>query len=534
MKTTIVSPAQFLYADDVVKQEQHKISLISPRNSFAACQILVDGCEKGLPVIFGHYPKGPCSLALTVSRILPVHVELNCGQKMFCAKEGDQPEEYAAKVAPFLVYDAIGSLPQDAVTDEGVNVFWVSFSVPYDQRPGIYEGEISLAIDEWGCVFPYRVEVVAAQVPNRPRFSMTTWYNLVTIAQFHDVEFGSDRYFSVLKEYARLMARSRQNMFILSDQSFSSSGKLGDYRFDFSFTKRMNEVFLEAGLSRIELQPPIFRKGWESDEFFINTPDNGHQNVLKPLGYAYLAELLKAFANFFRENGWYDKVVCHVSDEPVEENSSSWRAISSIIRKFMPGVPIIEACQTPELLGAIDIWAPAADEFMKDYKMDAYDFIRKYTCDEKWFYVAGSPTGKYLNRMLDMELIRNRYIPWAAFRYGFTGYLHWGFNYVMNSKGGYFSPTLLPGDEVWPNGLPAGDSAIIYVKDKELMSSARLENLRLGVEEFELLAILAEHDRKLADSIAARNVQDFTNYNTNVQEFEKSRQELLRAVSIYF
>ena len=197
------------------------------------------------------------------------------------------------------------------------------------------------------------------------------------------------------------------------------------------------------------------------------------------------------------------------------------RAIARLPRCFMssrPACAIIEATQTQELVGAVNTWVPILDHFHRDY-----DFFRdrQKAGDEVWFYTCCEPTGNYANRFIELPLIKTRLLHWINFRYGATGYLHWGFNYWNASSP--FEETAFQ----WPGG----DQWIVYPKDGKLLSSIRLEAMRDGIGDNELLSMLAERNRDAAQKLAAEMIVDFDRYDTDIARFRARRLRLLEAVS---
>src|SRR6185437_959535 len=150
---------------------------------------------------------------------------------------------------------------------------------------------------------------------------------------------------------------------------------------------------------------------------------------------------------------------------------------------------------------------------------------------ELWFYTCGGPQWEYANRMIQIPLIKTRLLPWIDFRYGATGYLHWGYNFwkrdpdpkkVIEAAYGAGRPDVVAGDEwvVYPrrNGLGVIDSI-------------RWEAQRDGCEDHELLSQLAERNPDAAHELAAKQILDFNSYQTDITAFRKTHRELLLLLS---
>jgi hypothetical protein len=129
---------------------------------------------------------------------------------------------------------------------------------------------------------------------------------------------------------------------------------------------------------------------------------------------------------------------------------------------------------------------------------------------EVWFYTCLFPRGRYMNRLMDFPLLKTQLLHWLNYRYSLTGFLHWGWN--------FWGPEPLKNTQPVINMnltlLPSGDAFIVY-PDRERLSvfpSVRLEAMRAGIEDYEMLVALARHDRAAADALAREAVASFTDY----------------------
>src|SRR5260370_631163 len=140
-----------------------------------------------------------------------------------------------------------------------------------------------------------------------------------------------------------------------------------------------------------------------------------------------------------------------------------------------------------------------------------------------WYYICLDPRGKYLNRFIDFRSLKVRLLPWVNYRYGLTGYLHWGGNFWTDQPFENVQPD-------WGGGffLPAGDNAIVYPDPKHegVFISVRLEVMREGIEDYELLMEAARHDPERTDALARMVMPSFTDYVRDVTEFRKFHHEL--------
>ena len=81
------------------------------------------------------------------------------------------------------------------------------------------------------------------------------------------------------------------------------------------------------------------------------------------------------------------------------------------------------------IAGAVDIWCPLINDFQEN---EAFFREREKLGEKVLVYTCLIPGGKWLNRTLDMEKLRQVYFGWGAAHYDTGGYLHWGLNqYTM-------------------------------------------------------------------------------------------------------
>ena len=278
-------------------------------------------------------------------------------------------------------------------------------------------------------------------------------------------------------------------------------------------------MYLAMGFTHIEGGPIAHRVKYDDDTFVVGLPGGKVVPALSDDAYDYVSQYLTAWYRFLQENNWLDRTVQHIADEPLEKNKREYRILAGIVRKFMPGIPTFEAIETTDLDGAIDIWIPKPPYYVKN--TEAFDRKRK-NGDRVWFYTCTDPGGTYVNRFLDGALIRTRLIHTANYRYHFEGYLHWGFNCYHAGNGDPFNTANLI--------HPAGDSHIVYPGSEGPWGSVRLEMMRCGIEDYELLTLLAQKNKPLADKIAENWLPAFNKPNEDVDAFAAGREELLQAL----
>ena len=150
--------------------------------------------------------------------------------------------------------------------------------------------------------------------------------------------------------------------------------------------------------------------------------------------------------------------------------------------------------------------------------------------DKVWTYTCCAPGGPWLNRLLDMELLRPALIGWASALFRLDGFLHWGFNQYQKIQNP-FEMNVIPNWGGGKNSLPPGDTHVVYPGPKEPWSSARFEAHREGMEDFELLRLLQARNPAKAEAIMRPVIRGFDDYTKDARVLRAARRKLLQALS---
>jgi hypothetical protein len=261
------------------------------------------------------------------------------------------------------------------------------------------------------------------------------------------------------------------------------------------------------------------------DPEFVLTADRSIK-ATSPEGYLFLAQYLGAWRAFLKENGWLGKAIQYVGDEPIDQSAQDYRVLAGILRKFLPGIPLIDAVERSGLGGAVDIWVPK-NHYYQEHRQEFE--VHRHLGDTLWFYTCCFPGGHFLNRLLDMPLIRTRFLHWGNYVYDLKGYLHWGFNHYRAWQDP-FEETCPAHGEGGTTNLPPGDTHIVYPGPDGPWGSVRLEAMAAGIEDYELLRLLETRDKELADQIARSCVRSFDDVDEDPVHFAAAHRRLLEAV----
>lgn len=519
MKYSVKSMNEWLYPDSVINEETHFAKLSAVKNGSDGFQVLLtDLPDKA--VTFKLKLQNNAPLSVEVFSEISVNVECNTGLYGFTGTWRTS-KGFVTRKAPFRVFDALLPAKNGEIKKEGSTAaVYVSVKAGGDLS-GVFKNELLIFVGEDEFCVPFDVTVSDGVLPE-DSFGFTNWISFKNTYNLHGVKPYSEEHFEILKDYIALMRRMHQNTFFA--QGFVLSGAFvkddGSYGFDFSNAKRIIQMFLDAGFTTIEGEHVFTRDSWGDKDFKVTTP-KGRFPALSPEAYEFVAAFFKAWREFLCENGWYDKLIQHVGDEPHKKAASQFCILSGIVRKFLPGVPLIDAVETPELCGSIDIWVPKNHHYEHD--KNAYENYRRLG-DKLWFYTCCKPGGKYCNRLLDMPLLKTRMLFWGAYHYNLEGFLHWGLNYCADEKAA-FENTCPKNSAI--NRLPAGDTHILYPYKGKILGSLRAEVSKCGMEDHAILKAVEKRDAALSASICDEVFKTFENNCTDAAVFDAVHERLV-------
>lgn len=501
------------------------------RNEYESGQIVVTASQKieKLTVKVGNVT-GPDGPKPRVSASFVGYVSIKHGTK-------DTPDEHLVAKAPVDLPDPLLESRSVSVEAGRNQPVWLTVYVPKTAKPGDYTASVEVTGDGATQIVPVKITVYGVTLPDDRTLFLTNWFNPGNIALGHGLEVWGEPYWKMLEAYARIMADYRQSVVITPIMELikgRDDGK-GNLTFDFSRLDRWVELFTKAGvIGYIEGSHLGGRGQWEAPDFDAHWPTifipdgslrkNPSVKVTSEEYRKFLSAFLPALQKHLEEKGLLDVYFQHLCDEPIPVNAESYKKLASCVREFAPKLKIIDACMCTEIAGVIDVWVPLTDHYNRE---KAFFQGRQKAGDQVWFYTCLAPKGKYMNRFIDYPLIDVRLLHWVNYKYGLTGYLHWGLNFWKSDDPfGHLEPDWGGG-----NHLPPGDSHIIYPGKRGPISSIRFEALRDGVEDFELLKLLEKKDPKKARSIADSIVRSPADYVMDPAEFRKARGQLIQALA---
>ncbi|MBN1421562.1 MAG: DUF4091 domain-containing protein [Planctomycetes bacterium] len=254
--------------------------------------------------------------------------------------------------------------------------------------------------------------------------------------------------------------------------------------------------------------------------------------------YADDVDAIRKRVDRAREKGWLSKAYFYPWDEPVnEEQYRRLRQCVEKIRSVDPKLRIVSPFYRDAesgksaydaLDGLIDIWCSVSAYF----KPDRMEEKRKKG-EEVWWYVCCGPGSPYANLHLTMDSVDHRILPWQMVKYRIEGFLYWSTTYWNREhiENPWTNMVTVPfinkelsgdGSLLYPGRLPSGERVA-----EGPVASLRLLNLRDGLEDLEMLALLARREgRPAVEGAVAELVRSLTDFARDPREIERVRRRI--------
>ena len=525
-KAGIISTLQATYPDKNNLKFNNTFSYDIPQNSDFEALILIRS-EHNKTFTFNSISKNLTNINYSIIKAVPV--EENTGVDSRTEQFLGQINHNVIRRAPFEVFEVIQPLTiNKIITTSNFSLLRISVKSNEFKSPGSYKLNVILNDGFKTEQLKFKIKVHDASIPRleESKFFYTNWFNLSKMEEMHNLLRWNKEWFTMLDKYAKLMAEGRQNCIIIPHELISvKSNKISlDEEKMISFIN----VFKKYGFKYFE-SPHLLNRGanddWGNPELKTKLRKRGYYSEEGKKEIDTIIRKIKSFTKKYKlENQWLQ----HIADEPTDVNAQCYKDVSKQIKSIYPKITIMEATNAKEsLTGSIDLWCPLINDFQENQ-----DFFKKRVKEgEKILvYTCLVPGGKWLNRTLDMERIRQVYFGWAGSKYNTFGYLHWGLNQY---KANPFKQSVVkhPSPQASSNNyLPAGDTHVIYPGKDGPLSSLRFEAHRQGIEDYELLEKLKLKNSNKHKRLIKKLFLNYTNYSLSINKYQRIRKKLLKSI----
>ena len=497
------------------------------KNTAAEVHILVKS-EIGNLISFSTQSKNISNVNLSV--IEPVPVEQNTGIDSRTEQFLGVLNPHVIRRAPFDVFEIIYPLEERRIkTKYRYSLIRLTIDPENFKSNKDYVINISIS-DKLKNLkkLKFKIKVHSVLIPDLidSNFFYTNWFNMQKMEEKHDLKRWSKKWYKMLDKYAQIMAKGRQNCIIIPKEliSLKNNKIILDEKKMISFI----EIFKKHGFTYFE-SPHLLGRGendnWGNPELITSLRKKGYYSSEGKKEIDTIIHKIKKFTlKYNLKNQWLQ----HISDEPTDVSAKCYQDAAKQIKSIYPEIKIMEATNAMESLsGSIDLWCPLINDFQEN---EEFFRNREKKGEKVLIYTCLVPGGKWLNRTLDMERIRQVYFGWAGSKYNTFGYLHWGLNQY---KANPFTQSVVkhPSPAASSNNyLPAGDTHIIYPGENGPLSSIRFESHRLGIEDYEILEILKSINPSKHSRFIQKLFINYTNYSLSLNKYMRIKRRVLKSI----
>lgn len=376
---------------------------------------------------------------------------------------------------------------------------------------------------------------------------VTHWFHNDCLAQYYGVKIFSKQYFSIFKNFVKGYVDHGNNTLLiplftpcldtevgkerfttqLVDVYASSDGK---WSFSFDRLKQYLDIAASCGIEYFEFAhlftqwgaaccPKIIviRDGKKSTEFGWNISSESEEYR------SFLSAFLPLLDEFLTVNGYKERSVFHISDEPSQNTVEIYRRHSSFLRQYLKGYRFLDALSDIAFVNDVDLPA-VADDHARPFIDGGYKTMVYYCCCQVFDNVP--------NGFINMPSLRNRIIGLLMYLNDSKGFLQWGYNFynsflskerinpfIVNDAKGSFNP---------------GDAFIVYPGfDGQPIDSLRNEVFRDAIQDYRLCLAAEKHSGKEAviSLLKKYGLDGYTDYPHKNADFLSLREEIQKLVA---
>ncbi len=376
--------------------------------------------------------------------------------------------------------------------------YWVTYKTSANAKPGKYISKVTLTGkgtdgQEHESSVDVVIKVHDVVLPTRP--SLSTAFGMYEgginiqhgIFDAKPLKEMSDKYATtLLKDYKLSTKPFTRYDFPYTDKSYLQPEYIltenNDIEINWGNFDKQVEKYIPLGLSSILAG----RRNWVGNVNFYCT----EKKTGKPTRYAVkfkspeykklLQQVMSQWNEHLTEKGWIDLGYTYVTDEPPVSMAKDIELVHSWIKEAAPDLNTLITNLHSMGLKSVDIWCPPLQAQFPNHILREQEKGKRY-----WFYVCDGPLDPYPNFHIIQKSISHRIAFWLTYYKGGEGFLYW-------DLGAWFkrSPWVEPGWQPEAVRTNDGDGLLVYPGIDGFVPTIRLENIRDGIEDFELMHML--------------------------------------------
>lgn len=423
--------------------------------------------------------------------------------------------------------------------------FWFTVDIPADCKPGPISVSINLNVkkdDETTTLSPLTATLLIHDVLIQPRrnFPVVQWFYNDAILDWYGLKPFEEAFWKQVKPYMLNLVEHGQDTIyapvftppldgVKRPTQLLKVTRTGTdtYAFDWTDVKRYTDLADACGIRNFEWTH-FFTQWGVKHALRIYEGQGEDETLLWPVETGatsdtyrrFLTQFLAEFKTFLEHENLLERSFFHVSDEPHgEATRANYVAARSMLRELAPWIKTMDALSEIEYgrQQITDMPIPSIS-VTKQYRDEGIPCFTYFCC---------GPRGKYINRLMDTPLIKQRMLGWLCFKFEVLGFLHWGYNYWQRrGERALIDPFTEQSGAGWP-GWAYGDTFVVYPGPDGPIDSIRWEIFAESLQDYALLQTLdiQPNDPRLAV------FEDFDCFPKHLDWLRTMRRELLKAAA---
>ncbi len=272
----LVDEVQELYPDTRLEQPAKRLSVHTARNTLVGVHVMITGLSGQPAVRFSEAgPEGKPTPGARWLRLIDVPVLENTGLDRNTEKYSGKINPFVIRRAPFRVYDPLQPVDSPLTVESPSLALRLEIPIGATAAEGERLHRLTVDFGDHQETLEFAVTVHRAVVPpvSQATAAYINWHSIDNICSAHGVEKWSEPFWAMVAQYAKLMARGRQNAFWFSWGDYftiDADGNVTDFKR--ARLERYIRVFLDAGLTIIHGAPMYGRRDWEHTDMLLYVP----------------------------------------------------------------------------------------------------------------------------------------------------------------------------------------------------------------------------------------------------------------------
>ncbi|WP_328752735.1 DUF4091 domain-containing protein [Streptomyces sp. NBC_00285] len=447
---------------------------------------------------------------------------------------------------PDVVGDPLEDRDSVDVPAYAAQPLWFTFNIPKNARPGTYRGTVRVDVgDDTQATYPLTIKVADATVPAPADYSffLDVWAQPETIAQAHKVKLWSKEHWKLIGAYDRDLASRGQKVIntTIVDNPWHHQWSLGTresqtatpyssmvgwtwngtkFAFDFARWDKYVETARKAGLG-----PDIgafSMLAFQDQEHLTYTDTRTRRTVYEnvDLGGTRWRQAwgayLPAFEAHLKNKGWLKDTWLSFDERPISTMTVVKDFVHEVAPVFDDRISVAGSISTEGVASNLSVDWGGIDAMTKEKAAQ-----RRAAGKITTFYVYGAPA--HPNTLSYSPAVESRMLPWISAERDLDGFLRWSYNSWTSDP--FKQPVHI---------FTQGDEYLVYPGKNGPMSSIRWEQLKEGIEDFELIKQLRAKDG--GDSAALTEAlttatRDLDGRTKNVTDIETARAAVVKGLT---